>query len=115
MQLNVMSFRETISIKYLKKNPHAFSDRLLIEMFTADIRPNEADPILEALGGRKWLDSRRHTRKTDHRTTKKCMACEKREPDVKLSQCSMYTCSIPWTTSSYCEQVDASTSTIGEP
>ncbi|KAJ3900671.1 hypothetical protein F5879DRAFT_992671 [Lentinula edodes] len=75
-------------IKWLKENPHRLPDSTLVEIFTTDTNIKE-DPILTGLGGEKWLNNRRHTHKTDVRLTRVCRHCQAREPQVKLSQCSL--------------------------
>ena len=82
-------------IRWLKKNPHMIQDSYLLQLFTTDIDKGMNDPVLEALGGEKWLESRRHTDKTDHRLTKACRTCRRREPEVKLFQCCSSLIHIP--------------------
>ncbi|KAL1727222.1 hypothetical protein EV714DRAFT_217779 [Schizophyllum commune] len=75
------------SIRWFKKNPHAVQDQALMQLFTVDINP-ETDPVLQGLGGPKWLESRRRTAKTQQRIVRLCRHCSKMEPQVKLMLCS---------------------------
>jgi hypothetical protein len=80
-------FSEAFLIKWFKKNPNLTRDQLLVELFDSDVKPGETDPVLQALGGEKWLNDRRHTQKSDHRISQMCRVCSKRAPEVKLFQC----------------------------
>ncbi|KAL1712236.1 hypothetical protein EV715DRAFT_214048 [Schizophyllum commune] len=83
-------------INWFKKNPFGVDDRTLITMFTTDLDPR-TDPVLLGLGGSKWLEGRKQTLKTQDRLGRLCRNCNKREPQVKLMQCSrckhIYYCS----------------------
>ncbi|KAJ7034521.1 hypothetical protein C8F04DRAFT_1101240 [Mycena alexandri] len=54
-------------------------------------------PILDTLGGEKWLETRKQTTKADQRITKGCRTCGAREPFVMLLRCNnckyIYYCS----------------------
>lgn len=74
-------------VRWFKKNPHRIDDTLLIPMFTTDIDPT-TDPVLQGLGGQKWLENRRRTFKTDMRMERGCRRCRKTEPQVQVKQCA---------------------------
>ncbi|KAJ7753792.1 hypothetical protein B0H16DRAFT_1459265 [Mycena metata] len=47
-----------------------------------------AGPILDILGGEKWLETRKQTTKAEERIFKKCQTCGAREPLVTLLKCN---------------------------
>ncbi|KAJ6572124.1 hypothetical protein B0H19DRAFT_1256032 [Mycena capillaripes] len=73
---------ETFVIEWFDKNPTLMLDKGARYLL---LPPG---PILEALGGEKWLETRENTSKTAKRLTKACRACKARGPLVKLSLCS---------------------------
>lgn len=81
--------------KWFRKNPRTIPDVKISQWL---IRPNQPrSPIVEALGGDKWLAARKGSLKADNNRSKQCRACGAREPQKKLFQCSqckhIYYCS----------------------
>ncbi|KAI0069697.1 hypothetical protein K474DRAFT_1670734 [Panus rudis PR-1116 ss-1] len=86
--------------KWLKKNPKLVRPEILLQLLG---RPNQPlHPVLEALGGKRWLEQRLtegnvDTAKMEERRTKQCRNCGMREPQVTLFRCSgcqhIYYCS----------------------
>ncbi|KAF9817930.1 hypothetical protein IEO21_03124 [Rhodonia placenta] len=70
--------------KWFRKNPHLISEHALRLLL---LPPGETggSPVLDALGGPSWLDSRQHTDKTDLRLAKQCRQCGACEPMTKLA------------------------------
>ncbi|KAJ6469399.1 hypothetical protein C8R45DRAFT_1016921 [Mycena sanguinolenta] len=69
-------------ISWFRKNPHLMMEKDLRRLLLP------AGPILEGLGGEKWLDNRKQTPKTVERHSKACRICGAREPLVTLLRCN---------------------------
>ncbi|KAJ6469407.1 hypothetical protein C8R45DRAFT_1078727 [Mycena sanguinolenta] len=78
-------------VRWFRKHPHYIPESELRRILLP------TGPVLEALGGEKWLDNRKHTSKTEQRIAKACRTCRAREPLITLSRCNnckfVYYCS----------------------
>ncbi|KAF8217692.1 hypothetical protein K438DRAFT_2006743 [Mycena galopus ATCC 62051] len=78
-------------INWFRKNPRLVTDKELRRILLP------GGPILEGLGGEKWLENRKESSKTDERRSKACRTCGAREPLVTLMRCNnckyIYYCS----------------------
>ncbi|KAJ7154619.1 hypothetical protein C8R46DRAFT_1117914 [Mycena filopes] len=82
---------ETWLTSWFRKNPKLMPEKELFHILLP------AGPILDALGGEKWLKTRKQTMKADQRLVKECRTCRAREPLVTLMRCNnckhIYYCS----------------------
>ncbi|KAJ7770689.1 hypothetical protein B0H16DRAFT_1685922 [Mycena metata] len=76
---------------WFRKNPRLMAEREMKYLLLP------AGPILDLLGGEKWLETRKQTTKADQRIAKACRTCGAREPLVTLLRCNnckyIYYCS----------------------
>lgn len=82
-------------VKWFRKNPRAIADAKIAQWLMRPHLPRS--PIVDALGGDKWLTARKTSFKADNARAKQCRACAAREPEKKLFQCAqckhIYYCS----------------------
>ncbi|KAJ7753814.1 hypothetical protein B0H16DRAFT_1459286 [Mycena metata] len=67
---------------WFRKNPRFMTEREMKYLLLP------AGPILNLLGGEKWLETRKQTTKADQRMAKACRTCGVREPLVTLLRCN---------------------------
>lgn len=73
-------------VKFLKKNPTLFYEGDLLQLL---VLPEEVEhPVLTALGGPRWIESRRASVRADERQIKLCRGCGARDINNSLFRCS---------------------------
>jgi len=93
---------ESIATKWFRSNPRHFPEAKLRALLMPE--GNGDDPIIEALGGAKWIYNEALITKAVHNTAKACQSCGLRPIQKKLFKCSR--CEFIYYCSPACQKVD---------